>query len=142
MKQSRTVLANQPVYDEVIASIDSGANTGVIAQKFPSMFQSSVTLDNAAQRLGLGVISSATFGALSEAEMKMAMSTALPKGLEGPALREWVINKKAADAKAAGALEDAAIYFGEPGNTVSSWLKLQKEQRKPKTSGRFKIEVE
>jgi hypothetical protein len=73
-------------------------------------------------RLGLDVISSVTFGALSEGEMSLAMETAVPRNLDEGALREWLLDKKAAQEKAAEALYQAAVYLGKPGNTLAKWL--------------------
>ena len=115
-------------YDEVIRLVDEGADTGVIASRFPSMKQSSIELDTLQGELGLDVIGNTTFGALSEAELKFALDTALPKKLEGQALKAWVQRKKAAQEKLLAYTQEAATYLGTPGNTVSGWLTLQKER--------------
>lgn len=117
-------------YDEAIQLIDQGADTGVIESKFPSMKAASLKLDNLQNRLGLDVVSNTTFGALSAGELALAMSTALPQGLDGPDLKDWLIEKKDAQEKMADYLESAAIYLGTPGNTKVGWLKKKKlEQR-------------
>ncbi len=76
-------------------------------------------------QLGLDVIGSVTFGALSEGEMKLAMETAVPRNLDGPQLKEWLVQKRAAQEKAAKARRAAAIYLGTPGNTLKGWLESQ-----------------
>lgn len=121
-------------YNEAIQLIDEGADTGVIESKFPSIKAASLKLDNLQNRLGLDVVSNTTFGALSAGELALAMSTALPKGLDGPDLKDWLIEKKAAQEKMADYLESAAIYLGTPGNTKVGWLKKKRlEQRGGKT---------
>ena len=47
----------------------------------PSVTEASASLENAMNRMGLDVIGSVTFGALSEGEMRLAMDTAVPRGL-------------------------------------------------------------
>lgn len=69
------------------------ARTGVIDQFMPAFSEATATLRSAANSLGIDVINSATFGALSATELKLALDTALPQGLDEPQLLEWV-NKK------------------------------------------------
>lgn len=114
-------------YDEVVRLIDEGANTGVIQSRLPSFKQASQELDNLQGRLGLDVIQSTTFGALSAPELKFALDTALPKNLEGPALKSWVQRKKTSQQKLLGYLQQAATYLGTPGNTVSGWVSMQRQ---------------
>jgi hypothetical protein len=117
-------------YSEVERLIDEGAETGVIASRLPSMKQASIELDNLQGKLGLDVIGNTTFGALSESELKFALATALPKNLEGPALKDWVQRKKSAQEKLLAYTEQAATYLGTPGNTIAGWVETQKQQNK------------
>jgi len=121
--------------DDAITAIDEGANSGRIADLFPTIRANSLNLENAGRRMGLGVIQSATFGALSEGEMKLAMETALPK-LPPAELRVYLTNKKAAQAKYADYLESAAIYLSQPGNTAATWAAEQKALREQQKGGK------
>ncbi|MEH6451279.1 MAG: hypothetical protein V7765_21640, partial [Oleispira sp.] len=120
------------LYDEGIALIDSGAGSGRIEKMLPSFKAASIKLDNLANRLGLDVVGNTTFGALSAGELAMAMSTALPTGLDGPELREWLVEKKEVQEKLSDYLESAAIYLGTPGNTKVGWIKKKKLDRSNK----------
>jgi len=111
--------------DEAISLIDQGAETGVIAARLPSVRSASIQLDNLQGKLGLDVISNTTFGALSEAELKFALSTALPKTLEGPDLKKWLQRKKETQQKLAAYLERVATFLGTPGNTVKDFIELE-----------------
>ncbi len=115
-------------YDEAIRLIDEGAGTGVIQSKLPSVKQASQELDNLQGRLGLDVVGNTTFGALSEAELRFALDTALPKNLEGPALKQWVQRKKQTQQKLLSYVQQAATYLGTPGNTVAGWVSEQRSQ--------------
>jgi hypothetical protein len=115
-------LSNIANVDVAIAALDAGAKAGVIDKYFPDITAASASLTNAMNRLGLDVIGSVTFGALSEGEMKLAMETAVPRNLNEADLRKWLVDKKAAQTKAAEALRAAAIYLGTPGNTLAKWL--------------------
>ena len=114
--------ANIANINVALDALDRGANAGAIAKYFPNITEASASLENAMNRLGLDVIGSVTFGALSEGEMKLAMETAVPRNLDEAGLRQWLADKKAAQEKAAEALRAAAIYLGTPGNTLAKWL--------------------
>ena len=119
----KTAIAN---VDEAIRLIDEGAQTGVIASRLPSVQEASIALDNLQGRLGLDVIGNTTFGALSEAELRFALDTALPKNLEGPALKRWLKEKQESQKKLANYLEDAATFLGKPGNTIADFIQKQR----------------
>jgi len=123
----KSTIAN---FDDAIAAIDSGAETGVIASKLPSFKQSSIELDNVANKLGLNVIAGTTFGALSEDERKFAVDTALPRNMAPADLRAWLVRKKTVQDKLAKELESAAIYLGTPGNTPAGYMELRRNQIK------------
>lgn len=108
--------------DEAIAAIDGGAKSGIIYNMLPNITEASASLQNAMDRMGLDVIGSVTFGALSEGEMRLAMQTAAPRDLSPPELRNWLVRKRDAQIKAADMLADAAQYLTKPGNTINGWI--------------------
>jgi hypothetical protein len=108
--------------DDAIAAIDAGASTGVIASKLPNITAASVQLANIRNTLGLDVIGSVTFGALSEGELNLALDTALPTNLAPKDLKAYLLNKKTAQTKLAGYLTEQATYLSKKGNTLSGWL--------------------
>lgn len=111
--------------DNAIAAIDNGAEAGLIWKFIPDVTQASASLNNAMNKMGLDVINSVTFGALSAPEMKLAMETAVPRDLAPPELRAWLVEKRDAQAKARDALMRAANYFTVPGNTLQGWQEQQ-----------------
>ena len=115
--------------DEAIAAIDSGAKAGMIYNMLPNVTESSASLQNAMDRMGLDVIGSVTFGALSEGEMKLAMETAVPRNLQPAELRNWLVRKREAQAKASEMLADAAQYMTVPGNTINGWIEKNRAAR-------------
>ena len=108
--------------DTAISAIDSGAQSGVIEKYLPAMETSTASLRNAMNRMGLDVIGSVTFGALSAAEMNLAMETAVPRNLGPVQLKEWLVEKKRVQRLAADALSNAANYLSDPKNTLSGYL--------------------
>lgn len=113
---------------EVNRLIDEGADTGVIASKLPNWRASTIALKTARNRLGLDVVGSVTFGALSEAELELALETALPTNLDDADLKDWVNRKIAAQEKLADYLEQQVVFLSEPGNSQAGWLKFIKEK--------------
>jgi hypothetical protein len=108
--------------DDAIKAIDDGANTGVIASKLPNITTASITLGNIRNQLGLDVIGSVTFGALSEGELNLALDTALPTTLGPQQLRQYLVEKKVAQEKLVGYLSKQISYLNKPGNNLSGWL--------------------
>lgn len=126
--QLEKIRGNISNLQEVNRLIDEGADTGVIASKLPSWRASSIALKSARNRLGLDVVGSVTFGALSEAELDLALQTALPTDLDEPELKDWVNRKIAAQEKLADYLEQQVSFLSEPGNSQAGWLKFIKEK--------------
>lgn len=116
------VRANIGTIDTAIRALDEGAKSGAIQRYFPNITAASAELENAMNRMGLDVIGSVTFGALSEGEMRLAMETAVPRNLNEEDLRGWLEEKRAAQQKAAQALSSAAEYLSTPGNTLNKWI--------------------
>jgi len=108
--------------DEAIKAIDDGASSGAISKFFPSFKQATIELENAAQRMGLDVISATTFGALSEGELKLAMDTASPKNLKPKDLIKWFTDRKKAKMKLGRELEKMAMALGRGKVTIAEYL--------------------
>ena len=116
--------------DSAIAALDAGATTGVIASKFPNWKASTIELQNIQRRLGLDIIGSVTFGALSEGELSLALETALPLTMNEPQLKDWLIRKKTAQNKLADYITEQAKFLSRPGRTLGDWL-TEVEKRSP-----------
>lgn len=116
-------------FDDAIKAIDDGADTGVISSMLPSFRESSILLDAIQNRLGLDVIGSTTFGALSESELAFALRTALPTNLQPSALREWLVAKKRAQQKVKERLEEAASFLSDGTHTIKDWIEFDKAKQ-------------
>ncbi len=132
-KQMGGIEKNISNLEEGIRLIDAGAATGPIDKWFPSFKESTVALDNLKSRLGIDVIGSVTFGALSEGELKLAMDTAVPSNLKPEALKKWFQERIEPQKKLLAALEDAGIYLAEEGATIP---KLMARRRKEKNASK------
>ena len=121
---SRTNIANLREAKRLI--LEEGANTGFIVDNFPSWKASTVALDNVKNRLGLDVVGSVTFGALSASELDLALNTALPTNLNEADLVDWIDRKIVAQEKLQNYLYEQATFLADGDKTVGDWLRKQK----------------
>lgn len=129
--------------ERAIQAIDDGAKTGAVEKYFVNITEASATLQNEMDRMGLDVIGSVTFGALSEGELRLAMETAVPRNLDEKELRSWLVKRRDAQLKAAAMVLDAAEFLSEPGNTINDWIKKNKsEKSNPATPPQADLEAE
>ena len=108
--------------DAAITALDDGAQTGQLASRVPTWNAATLELRNLQNQLGLDVIGSVTFGALSEGELRLALGTALPTNMQEDDLRDWLVRKKDAQEKLMGYMEEQARFLARPGNTLDKWL--------------------
>lgn len=111
-----------------ISALDAGARSGAIDRYIPNITEASATLRNSMDRMGLDVIGSVTFGALSEGELRLAMETAVPRNLNEAELRSWLVKKRDAQQKVRVALIEQAQFLSKPENSLEDWAnKLGKD---------------
>jgi len=106
-------LANyQIALDALDAGEDGIALTGRLAKFVPNITAAAQSIETAKSKLGLDIIGSVTFGALSEGELKLAMDTALPSDQLSPTeLRKWITDRVDAQRKALAAVNDTLNHF-------------------------------
>ena len=121
-EDAQTVRSTITNIDNAIAAIDQGAKSGIVYNMLPNMTLASASLSNAMDRLGLDVIGSVTFGALSEGELRLAMETAVPRNLPPAELRQWLVRHKEAQQNAYTALIETAQHFAS-GGTMDEYLR-------------------
>jgi hypothetical protein len=116
-------------YDDAIAQLDAGANTGFFASLAPSFKDASIRLDNTVKRLGLDVVGNTTFGALSESELKFALQAAIPTNLQPAELKEWLIAKRDAQKKVKERVEEAASFLSDGTHTLKDWIEFDQARQ-------------
>ena len=110
--------------------VDEGANTGVIQSKLPAWRDSTIELRSLQNQLGLDVVGSVTFGALSKGELDLALQTALPTNLDGPDLVEWLDRKVESQRRHLAYIRKAAGYLATDGATLAGWvIELEKNKQ-------------
>jgi hypothetical protein len=123
--QIRTNISNLNEAKRLV--VEEGANTGVIESLLPSWRASTIELQNVRSSLGLDVVGSVTFGALSAGELNLALNTALPTNLQEEALADWLDRKIDAQQKLSEYLTRQAVYLSDGDKTVGDWLRFEKE---------------
>lgn len=105
-----------------------GARTGFISDFLPSMRASTRKFDNLRRKLGLNVVASVTFGALSEGELNLAMDVALPKGMSQEETVKWIKDRISAQEKLADNLEDASLFLAD--HSVAELIQRNRDMAK------------
>lgn len=123
------ITENISTIDEAIKQIDAGARRGPVLDILPNISPASSALESALTRMGLDVISTVTFGALSEGEMRAAMATAYPQNLNEQDLRKWLVDRKNGLQKLRKYSEEAATFLSNPMNTRADWVTRMQERR-------------
>ena len=113
------------------------AITGWIADMFPSFKNEQAIIRSTANLMGIDVINMATFGALSEREMKMAMATNLDTKLSQKELYEQIVEMVEARQKLATALMNRSQRISELGS-YKAYKKEQIIERKGHLMSRYK----
>lgn len=124
-------------YQQALQAVQAGADSGIISSRLPAFDAQTALLRSAASQLGIGVINSATFGALSEKELDLALKQSIdlslsttPDPVTGISpLEEQIIAKMKATEKLYNALVDKAAEMSSmPYNEYIQLVKEQKEQ--------------
>jgi len=103
-------------------AVNNGASSGVMAGFFPSFNAATTALRTTANSLGIDIINSATFGALSEKELQLALSTGLDLSLQGEELKTHIAEKIAAQTKMRDWLMSQAKTLTQGDTTYSSYI--------------------
>jgi hypothetical protein len=91
---------------EALGAVRDGAQSGVIRQFLPSFDAATAQLRAMGNALGIDIINSATFGALSAPELRLALSTGLDLSLSGKQLEDHIAAKIRAQTKLRNELYD------------------------------------
>jgi len=109
-------------------AVNNGASSGVMAGFFPSFKATTTALRTTANSLGIDIINSATFGALSEKELQLALSTGLDLSLQGDELKLHIADKIAAQTKMRDWLMSQAKILTKGDTTYSSYIQRYHEE--------------
>ena len=130
--QAQDYFSQVQMFEEALTLIDDGALTGYIQQKLPAINDRTALLRGIQNKLGISVINSATFGALSEREMQMAMATNLDLNLPPAKLREMVLEQIRVRRKLAMEYNDQALMLLTEGDGKYSTFAINMAKRQKK----------
>lgn len=141
--------ANLLNFDRAVDALNAGAQTGEITRLFPTFIEATHTLNQVQKELALDIVGGTKFGQLSKGELDLALSTALPTGLNEEELLRWLEAKKIATTKLRNYYREQVEYFETtgPGASVSQFLRMKERDFKKKengggtTVGRFNVRV-
>ena len=110
--------------------VSEGAKTGFIQKFLPSTSAATTELRTIARTMGIDIINSATFGALSATELNLALETAFDQNLTGDALVEYIQDKIAAQTKLRNALmPEVQMLLGGSGLKAYADYKMDNSKR-------------
>jgi len=110
--------------------VSEGAKTGFVQKFLPSTSAATTELRQIANKMGIDIINSATFGALSATELRLALETGFDQNLSGDALVEYIQNKIAAQTKLRNALmPEVQMLLGGSGLKAYADYKIDNRKR-------------
>lgn len=124
-KKANSIRGQLSKIDKAIDALSKGAKSGIIQKRFPSFSKATIQLEEAAKQLGIEVINSATFGALSAPELQLALDTALPLNLDEDDLKQYLTDKRDAMKKLQGEIIKMGKFLAKKGNTLDKWMGMQ-----------------
>lgn len=104
--------------------------SGLAQQFFPDITVEAAELTNARNALGLDVVGSVTFGALSKGELDLALTQGLPLGLSGKPLLEYIERRELALGRYRASLVEAARYQSDPNLTMKDYVEQMSAKSK------------
>jgi len=90
---AQSVRDNTRELNKMIGLLDNGAETGLLRQYTPAFTKNTSELRAVGNKLGIDIINMATFGALSERELDLALKTAVDLSLPPAELRATILMK-------------------------------------------------
>ena len=128
--ESRNLRSQISQFELALQAVDDGALSGFLARRLPAIDDKTALLFGLQNKLGISVINSATFGALSEREMQMAMATNLNLDLPPAELRDMIIEQIRVRRKLAQAFETEATSLLGGGKSWSDFVARMVEETK------------
>lgn len=123
-KKRDNILATIRGYEAALKALDNKAESGRVAKLIPTTTAQTQLLESARQQLGLAVIGSVTFGALSEGELQLALDTALPSDKLNPEqLRAWINERLEPAKKLEVALLQTADYLAGDDASIQGYYR-------------------
>lgn len=127
--------------NRAIKAIDEGAETGRVANLFPSINAATIELQQILGEETLNQLSSVTLGAISESELSLLKETAIPTNMNEDELKDYLQRKQEALKKARKVAVEQLRFLRDGGTREEFILSKAGNQAKPQGNkiGRFTI---
>ena len=114
-------------FDDAIELLEEGADATLYSTYTPNWLKSKATIefDLLANQMGLDILSSTTFGALSEKELKLALETGMPRFTSNADALAYMKERKAADEALAKELTFFLDYLQKNEGRFQSRAKME-----------------
>ena len=109
--EAQDLMSQVQLFEQALQYVDDGALSGWLQNKLYAIDDRTALLRGIQNKLGISVINSATFGALSEREMQMAMATNLNLSLPPAKLRKMILEQIRVRRKLAMEFNDRALML-------------------------------
>lgn len=116
-------------YTAAMDALDRGAATGWWNEYLPTFRAATQEFKMIANSLGIDIINSATFGALSESELRLALQTGLPDNLNEEETRALIKRKIAAQAKLRDQLYEDAYKLSSGSIGMNQFIRERSSSR-------------
>jgi hypothetical protein len=130
--QAQDLFSQIQMFEQALQYVEDGALSSYLTSKLPAIDDRTALLRGISNKLGISVINSATFGALSEREMQMAMATNLDLNLPPDELREMILEQIRVRRKLALEFTDQAIELLTGGDKRYSTFVVKMAERQKK----------
>jgi hypothetical protein len=131
--QSEALKQSTNTFKEARLALDDGARSGIIDDALPALDANTARLRTLANQAGINIINSATFGALSEKELKLAMSSGIPTSLGEDQLDAYLDAKIRAQEKLYAEIEKKARQLNTGNRTLGGWQEYWANEERPET---------
>jgi len=131
--KSESLKSSLDTFKQARIELADGARSGIIDSALPALDANTQTLRSLANTAGIEVINSATFGALSEKELALAMSTGIPTNLPEDQLDEYLDAKIKAQEKLYNEISNKAQQLNTGDKTLGGWQEYWAQEERPET---------
>jgi len=119
-------------YEMAIAQIDKGAESGPVMKMLPSMQDSTLLMDTIRKDIGMEIVGSGILGVNpTDADVKLAMETAIPEGLRPDVLKKE-IQRRAQVINDLNSAQREYYNMLDSGKTKGDILRMAEEKRRAK----------
>lgn len=132
-EKSESLRSSLDTFKSARLALDKGARSGIIDSALPALDANTQNLRSLANTAGIEVINSATFGALSEKELSLAMSTGIPVNLPEDQLDDYLKAKIKAQEKLYSEIEKKAQQLNTGDKTLGEWQAYWGEEERPES---------